>query len=108
MSAPPRGKNKIVEAKLNRLRCWSANRSVRALRKGAVCGILLGALIDFDRAFEVGAVFDHDAGGREIAVDGAILLDFDAVFGTEIAFHVAIDHDFASDDVGGQLRGSAN
>src|SRR5208282_5596922 len=72
-------KNKVAESGLNRFRCWSADRSVRALCKGVVRRILLGALIDFDRAFEVGAVFDHDAGGRQIAVDGTVLLDLDPV-----------------------------
>jgi len=32
------------------------------------CGFFLGALIDLDGAFEVGAVFDHDARGGQIAI----------------------------------------
>src|SRR5580658_2169416 len=56
-----------------------ASRS-RSASKGARAGFLLGALVDFDGTFKVGAVFDHDAGGGEIAVDGTVFLNFDAVF----------------------------
>jgi hypothetical protein len=56
-------KIRIDESGLNCFRRGSADGSVRALGKRVVCGILLGAFIDFDRAFEVGAVFNHDPGG---------------------------------------------
>ena len=43
-------------------------------RFGGVAG-----LIDLDRAFKVCAVFDHDAGCRQIAHNRAVLLNFNAV-----------------------------
>src|ERR1700722_20450841 len=60
--AAPR-KTRIEENGLDCFRRGSPDGSVRALGKRVVWGILLGALVDFDRAFEVGAVFNHDPGG---------------------------------------------
>ena len=59
--------------------------------------------IDLDRAFEVRAVLNHDARGGQIADHRAILLDFDAVAGAQIALDAAVDDDFARHHVGGQL-----
>src|SRR6267378_3552823 len=88
--------------------CRRSDISGRGLRKRAAAGLLLGALVDLDGAFEIGAVFDHDARGGQVANDRAILLDFDAVLGAKIALHVPVDHHFAGNDVGGHLRGGAN
>src|SRR5271165_7210905 len=86
---------------LNGLRRASGRGRRRSAREGSGSGFLLGALIDFDGALEVGAVFDHDAGGGKIAVDGTILLNLDAVLSAQISLHGAIDHDFTGDNVRG-------
>src|SRR6202007_1534452 len=76
--------------------------------KSTAAGFLLGTLVDLDGTFEIGAVLNHDARGRQVADHGAILLDFDAILGAHISLHVAIDHHFTGDHVGGHLRGGAN
>src|SRR6266478_4839858 len=94
---------------LNGFCCRRSGIGDSGLRKRtAPAGFLLGALVDLDGAFEIGAVFDHDARGGQVADDRAILLDFDTVLGAKIALHVTVDHHFAGNDVGGHLRGGAN
>jgi hypothetical protein len=74
-----------------------------------VAGIaLVASLVDFDRAFEVGAVFDHDARRGEVAVDGTILLDLDTVFGAKVALYGAVDHYFTCNDIGSYFGGGSN
>jgi len=58
--------------------------AVAGLAKAAAAGFFSRALIDLDGAFEVGAVFDHDARGGQIADHRAIFLDLDAVLGAKI------------------------
>src|SRR5438552_3877749 len=70
--------------------------------------VLVGGLVDFDGAFEVGAVLDHDPRGGQIAVHRTVLLDLDAVLGAQIALHGAVDHNFAGDNIGGHFRGRAD
>src|SRR6267154_3774835 len=80
--------------------CWLGER--------ATAGFFLGALVDLDGAFEVSAVFDHDARGGQIADHRAIFLDFNAVLGAKISLHVAVDHYFAGNDVSSHRGGGAN
>src|SRR5215467_720819 len=89
------------EAKLNGLSCRRTRRSRRGTRKRVAAGFLLLALVDFDGAFEVCAVFDHDASRGQVAVDRTILLDFNSVFRAKVALHCAIHHNLAGNDVGG-------
>src|SRR5258707_6296330 len=92
---------------LNGFCCRRSGIGDSGLRKRtAPAGFLLGALVDLDGAFEIGAVFDHDARGGQVADDRAILLDFDTVLGAKIALHVPVDHHFAGNDVGGHLTSS--
>src|SRR6267378_7116456 len=69
--------------------------------EGVRTGFLLRGPVDLDGAFEVGAVFDHDAGGGEVTVDRTIFLDFNSILGAKVALHVAEHHDLAGNDVGG-------
>src|SRR6516165_2058669 len=75
---------------LNALRTCGCGGRCAGLRKRAAGRFLLGALVDFDGAFEVGAVFDHDARRRQVAVHGAVFFDFDPVLGAKIALHAAV------------------
>src|SRR5881394_437441 len=83
------------ERKLNRFGRRRASRSRGAFCKSVAAGFLLLALVDFDGTFEVGAVFDHDARGGQVAVDRTIFLDFNSVFGAKVALHRAIHHHLA-------------
>src|SRR5208283_553235 len=85
-----------------------SGRRRRSARERTRAGFLFTGLVDFDGAFKVGAVFDHDAGGGEIAVDGPILLYLDAILGAKISLDGAVDHDFASDNIRGQLGRGAH
>src|SRR4029077_9703970 len=89
----PRRLGRYSDSKaLNGFCCRRSGVSSNRLgKRAAAAGFLLGALVDFDGAFEIGAVFDHDARGGQVTDDRAILLDFDAVLGTKISLHVAID-----------------
>src|SRR3984893_11619954 len=80
------------------------NRGRPGIRGLVEIGFFFGrCAIDLDRAFEIRAVLNHDARGGQIANDRAILLDFEAVAGTQITLYAAIDDDFARYHVGGQL-----
>ncbi len=59
--------------------------------------------VDFDAAFEVGAVFDADAGGGNVADDRAIRLDVNAVPRMDVADYLAIDDYFAGVNFGIEL-----
>jgi len=67
-------------------------------------GFLFWTLVDLDGAFEVGAVFDHDAGSSQVTVDRTILFDFNSILRAKVALHVAVHHYLASNDVGGHFR----
>src|SRR5450432_2840581 len=74
------------------------------LRERTVAGIFVAGAVNFDRAFEIGAVFNHDARRGEVAVDGTIFLDLDTIFGAQVSLYRAVDHDFTGNDVGGYFR----
>ena len=99
------GGNRIAAA--NRASCWSGSARVSRLIEIGFSGSVAG-LVDLDGTFEVRAVFDHDAGGGQIAHDRAVFLNLDAVFGTKISLHAAVDHNFPRDDVGGNFSARAN
>src|SRR5215469_15134411 len=101
------GRTDCASKKLNSLRAAYTSGSSAAC-KGARPGFFFGALVDLDGALEVSAIFDHDARGRQIAIDRAILLNLDAVLGAQISFHVAIDHHFPGNYVRGDLRRGAH
>src|SRR5260370_8006111 len=82
-------------------RCTRVSRC--RFRKSAAAGFLLGALVDLDGTFKIGAVLNHDARGGQVADHGPILLDFDAVLAAHISLHVAIDHHFTASNSRGHL-----
>src|SRR5260370_24752771 len=88
---------------LNGFCCRRSGIGDSGLRKRAAAGLLLGALVDLDGAFEIGAVFDHDARGGQVADDRAILLDFAAVLGAKIALHVPVNPHFPGNDAARHL-----
>ena len=57
---------------------------------------------------KVGAVFNADARGDDVADDFAILLDLDAIAHQQIADGFAVDDDFARVNFGMQLRAAAD
>src|SRR5579871_5220226 len=69
--------------------------------------VRVGAL-DFDVALEVGALFDADARGGDVADHFAVLLDFHAIAGLQVAGDVAVDDHFARADFGIELRRAAD
>ena len=75
--------------------------------RGAGLGFVAG-LADVDAALEEGAVFDGDAGGDDVAGEGAFAADVDAVGGLAVAAYLAENDDLASADVGGYLAVAAD
>ena len=65
-------------------------------------------LADVDAALEEGAVFDGDAGGDDVAGEGAFAADVDAIGGLAVAADLAENDDLASADVGGYLAVAAD
>ena len=59
------------------------------------CGGLGFGRFDFDAALEMGAIFDADARGGNVADDRAIGLDVDAIAGVDVADDFAKHDDFA-------------
>lgn len=59
--------------------------------------------IDFDAALEVGAIFDADAGGGNVADDGAVFFDVDAAAGVDITHNLAENNQFTSVNFGIEL-----
>src|SRR5208282_6400858 len=106
--APLLGKERFETVGLNGLRCRTGRRRGRGARERTGAGFLFTGLVDFDGTFEVRAVFNHDAGGGKVAVDGAILLNLDTVLGAQVSLHRAVDHNFAGDNIRGQLGRGAN
>src|SRR5215467_4958145 len=88
------------EAKLNGLSCRRAGRSYGSAGERVAAGFFLLALVDFDGALKVGAVFDHDAGRGQVAVDRSVLLDFNSVFRAKVSLHRTVHHHLAGNDVG--------
>ncbi len=72
------------------------------------CSLAANLAIDFDGAFEVRAIFDHDARGGQLAEDRTIFFDLDAVASTQIALDLAVDEDLGGQDVGGDLGAGAD
>src|SRR6202166_3643580 len=99
-SAPP-----CFESPANLNALGARGRSCRRirLRERAAMRILLGALVNFDRALEVRAVFNHDARRGQIAVHRTVFLDLDPVLRAKAALHGAVHHYLAGNDVGGKL-----
>src|ERR1700693_2387688 len=84
-------------------------RGRRSARKGVRTGrFFIRSAIDFHGTLKVGAVFDHDPRGGEVAVNRPILLDLDAIFSPEIALHRAINHNFTRDNVRGNFGACAD
>ena len=97
-SRGPLLKNPIVLASLvsRRRRCsCAAGAPIRRF----IAVSRVSGFVNLDRALKVRAVLDHDPRGRQIADHRAILLDLDAVARSQIPLHVAVDHDFAGDDI---------
>jgi hypothetical protein len=57
------------------------------------------APVDFDRAFEARAVFDHDLRRRQIPDDRTVLLDLHPSLCAHVSFHGAVHHHVARVDV---------
>ena len=64
--------------------------------------------LDFDAALEVGAVFDAEARGGDVADHFAVFLDLDAIAHADIAHGLAVDHNFAGIDLGIQLSAASD
>src|SRR5882762_7386912 len=88
--------------KLDGLGCRCGCRRVPG--KCIPAGFLFWTLVDLDGAFEVGAVFDHDAGSSQVTVSRTILFDFKSILRAKVALHVAVHHYLAGNDVGGHFR----
>jgi hypothetical protein len=56
--------------------------------------------VDFDAALEMGAIFDADAGGGDVAGHRAVGLDVHAIAGVKIADDFAVDNHFAGMNFG--------
>ena len=69
--------------------------SGRVLRLGGV---------DLDAAFELRAVLDANPRRGDVAYDGTIAFDVDAVAGVKIANHLAVHDHLARVNLGGELR----
>ena len=65
-------------------------------------------LADVDAALEEGAVFDGDAGGDDVAGEGAFAADVDAIGGLAVAADFTENDDLAGADVGGYLAVAAD
>src|SRR5271154_7160655 len=61
----------------------------------------LSTFANVDATFEEGAVFDGDASGDDVAGEGTVAADIDAIAGGEIATNLAEDNDLTGGDVGG-------
>src|SRR6266849_4610118 len=58
-------------------------------------GILRLSGVDLDATFELRAVLDANPRGGDVADDGAITLDVDAVAGMNIADYLSVDDNFS-------------
>ena len=68
----------------------------------------LSAFTDVDAAFEEGAVFDGDAGGDDVAGEGAVAANVDAIAGGKVAADFAEHDDLTGVDVGGDYAIAAD
>src|SRR6266851_3582769 len=81
-----------------------ASRRRRRPRGDVLVGFLLCAPVDFDRTFEVRAVFDHDLCRRQIPDHRTVLPDLDPSLRAHVPLHVAVHHHVAGVDVSRYLR----
>src|SRR5258708_2299162 len=88
---------------LNGFRRGAGRRRGRP-RGDVLVGFLWRAAVDFDRTFEVRAVFDHDLCRRQIPDHQTGLLDLDPSLGVHVPLHVTVHHHVAGVDVCRQLR----
>src|ERR1700720_161144 len=106
-AAPRLGRGAAVEnknksrGKLDGLACRRARLCRRGPCKCIPARFLFWTLVDFDGAFKVGAIFDHDAGSSQVTVDRTILLDFNSILRAKVSLHVAVHHYLAGNDVSG-------
>src|ERR1700734_1969319 len=98
---------------------WPGNTSVFSLRRRRGCAAStpvrrfiavarVSRLVDFNRALEVRAVLDHDSRRGQVADYRAILLNLDSVARSQIPFHVAVNHDFAGNNICRNFSARAN
>src|SRR5947208_11717132 len=84
-TAPRPDRGAVVEnkgdcgRKLDGLSCRCAHARRRGPGKCIPARFLFWTLVDFDGTFEVGPIFDHDAGSCQVTVDRTILLNFNSI-----------------------------
>src|SRR5258707_8952312 len=95
-----------IPSRLDTLRLRARRRRSRRRcrrREHVFVTFLFRALLDLDRAFEVGSVFDDDLRRRQISVHRTVLLDLDLALSTDVTIHASVHDHLVSDDVGRQL-----
>jgi hypothetical protein len=80
----------------------AAARAYAGLSKSGLASVAFA--INLDRTFEVRVILKKDAGGCEVADDGTVLLNFNAIADSQIALDTPMDNNFPRDDVADQLR----
>jgi hypothetical protein len=78
--------------------CHTGSLNAR-LREDVLVTFLRLAVVDFDRAFEIRAVFDHDLCCRQICNHRTVLHDLDSALRIYSPLHVAADNHVAGADV---------
>jgi hypothetical protein len=86
---------------------WLGGGGGCCCRWGAGLGFVAW-LADVDAALEEGAVFDGDAGGDDVAGEGAFAADVDAIGGLAVAADFTENDDLAGADVGRYLAVAAD
>jgi CheY-like chemotaxis protein len=69
-------------------------------RGDVAVGLLRRTPVDFDRTFEVGAVFDQDLRRRQIPDHRTVLLYLNPSPRAHVSFHMAVNHNVTRIDVG--------
>jgi len=64
--------------------------------------------VDLDATLELRAILDANARGGDVADDGAIGLDVDAIARVDIADYLSVDNNLARVNLGGKLRRGSN
>jgi hypothetical protein len=78
--------------------CHTGSLNAR-LREDVLVTFLRLAVVDFDRAFEIRAVFDHDLCRRQICNHRTVLHDLDSALRIYSPLHVAADNHVVGADV---------